>query len=198
MPGTCQMQDVGKYAVHHNPPLYFSTLEGCAVNDVGFDRLRSDLAHDSLPAFSFVTPNVCNDTHDCPVERGDRWLEAEMTKILDSPAYGSGRTALFITYDEGGAVDPPYCSQVPDLAGDDPQATGCHIATVVVSPTTEPGTTSDDYFDHYSLLRTTEDMLGLPPLGAAAGADSMADAFGLGLIGPVEFRQKRPAAGGGD
>jgi phospholipase C len=180
MPGPCRRQDTGDYAARHNPPLYYTSLEGCASNDVGWGRFRSDLARDSLPAFSFVTPDACSDTHDCPVERGDRWLGTEMTRILDSRAYASGRTAIFITYDEGGFSKPPYCSQLPDPSGDDPRATGCHVATVVVSPTTEPGTTSDRYFDHYSLLRTTEDMLGLQPLGAARRAAGMAAAFGLG------------------
>jgi phospholipase C len=179
MPGRCRRQDAGAYAVRHNPPLYFTSLEGCASNDVGSNRLHSDLSRDSLPAFSFVTPNVCSDTHDCPVARGDRWLDSEMTEIIDSKAYASGRTAVFITYDEGGFSEPPYCSEITDPTGDGPRASGCRVATVVVSPTTEPGTTSNRYFDHYSLLRTTEDMLGLPPLGAAAGAAGMADAFGL-------------------
>jgi phospholipase C len=179
MPGRCRRRDAGAYAVRHNPPLYFTSLEGCAANDVGSNRLRSDLAHDSLPAFSFVTPNVCSDTHDCPVARGDRWLETEMTDILGSKAYAAGRTAVFITYDEGGFSEPAFCSQLADPAGDGPRASGCRVATVVVSPTTEPGTTSNRYFDHYSLLRTTENLLGVAPLGAAAGAAGMADAFGL-------------------
>ena len=42
----------------------------------------SALDDGTLPAFSFVTPNLCNDTHDCPVKRGDVWLSAWLGRIL--------------------------------------------------------------------------------------------------------------------
>jgi hypothetical protein len=49
----------------------------------------------------------------------------------------------------------------------------------VISPSTTPGTQSAMLFNHYSLLRTTEQLLGLPLLGQASGAGSMVSAFGL-------------------
>jgi arylsulfatase A-like enzyme len=57
---------------------------------------------------------------------------------------------------------------------------GCHVPTLIVSPSTPAGERSDELFNHYSLLRTSEDLLGLPHLGQAAGAASMAKGFGLG------------------
>jgi len=60
----------------------------------------SDLANDALPAFSFVTPNLCNDTHDCPVATGDAWLQSWLAKILASPGYQAGTTVIFLTWDE--------------------------------------------------------------------------------------------------
>jgi phosphatidylinositol-3-phosphatase len=179
MPRPCDRENSGEYAVRHNPPLYFTSVKDCRARDVVWSSFRSDLANDSLPAFSFVTPNVCSDSHDCPADQADKWLAAEMTKVLDSPAYRGGETALFITYDEGEAVEPAYCSQMSPAAASNADSAGCHVATVVVSPTTGPGTRSGKSFDHYSLLRTAEDLLGLPPLGAAADAKSMVDAFGL-------------------
>ena len=56
---------------------------------------------------------------------------------------------------------------------------GCHVSTVVVSPSTPAGTTSDVLFNHYSLLATAEQLLGLPALGMAASATTMTDAFHL-------------------
>ncbi len=51
---------------------------------------------------------------------------------------------------------------------------------LVVAPSVSPGTASTAPFDHYSLLRVTEEMLGLAPLlGQAAAADDMRAAFGL-------------------
>ncbi len=54
------------------------------------------------------------------------------------------------------------------------------VATIVVSPYTTPGTKSGTAFTHYSLLRATEELLGISTfLGNAASARSMRSAFGL-------------------
>jgi hypothetical protein len=107
------------------------------------------------------------------VSAGDRWLASEVPQILASSAYRAGHTVLFITWDEGEGGSATNCAanQID---------VGCHIATVIVSPSTPPGERSGELFNHYSLLRTTEDLLGLPALGEAAGASSMTTAFGLG------------------
>ena len=85
-----------------------------------------------------------------------------MPEILRSGEYAAGRTAVFLTWDE------------------DDGSSSNHIATLVIAPHVRPGTRSPAAFDHYSLLRTTEDLLGLPTnLGAAARAPSMRQAFGL-------------------
>ena len=51
----------------------------------------ADLTNGTLPAFSFVTPNLCDDTHDCSVATGDAWLKSWFAKILASPTYPAGR-----------------------------------------------------------------------------------------------------------
>ena len=56
---------------------------------------------------------------------------------------------------------------------------GCHVATIVISPSTKPGTRSATLFNHYSLLGTAEQLLGLPPLGRAASFPTMTSAFNL-------------------
>ena len=50
---------------------------------------------------------------------------------------------------------------------------------MVVAPSVSPGTVAGDAFTHYSLLRTQEELLGVPFLGQAATAPSMRAAFGL-------------------
>ena len=173
MPTACDRQDSGDYAARHNPPPYYRSLVGCPRRDVPLTRLTGDLNTNSLPAFSFITPNLCHDTHDCPVSAGDRWLATEVPRILDSPSYRVGHTVLFITWDEGEGGSTSDCAA---NEGD----VGCHVAALVVSPSTPAGQRSGKPFNHYSLLRTTEDLLGVPPLGEAAGATSMAHVFGLG------------------
>ena len=79
--------------------------------------------------------------------------------------YKAGNTVIFLTWDED-----DYSSSNAN-----------HIATIVISPSTPAGLTVSTRFDHYSMLRTTEEMLGLPPpyLGHAATATSMAATFRL-------------------
>jgi hypothetical protein len=51
---------------------------------------------------------------------------------------------------------------------------------LAVAPTVDRGAVVTVPVDHYALLRTTEELLGLPPrLGAAATAPSMRTALGL-------------------
>ncbi|MGN6380501.1 MAG: alkaline phosphatase family protein, partial [Gaiellales bacterium] len=56
----------------------------------------------------------------------------------------------------------------------------CHVPTLVVAPSVRPGTVVSTPFTHYSLLRTTEQLLGVAnPLGGARSARGMRVAFGL-------------------
>jgi len=159
MPGPCARTSSGRYAVRHNPAAYYTNLRrSCARQDVPMSRSRPDIS----ARFTFITPNLCNDTHDCGVGAGDRFLRGIVTRIVSSAQYARGRTALFITWDE-----------------DDGSAAN-HIPTLVVAPGTRAGTRSRVRFNHYSLLRTTEELLGIrQKLGAAARARSMRSAFGL-------------------
>lgn len=157
MPGACALANSGRYAVRHNPATYYTGIRGqCRAQDV---PLRGAQA---TAAFTFVTPNLCHDMHSCPVQDGDRWLASWLPRLLRTPGYRSGSTVVFITWDE------------------DDGAAHQHVPTLVVSPDTRPGTRSATAFDHYSMLATTEDLLGVPRLGAAAQATSMSGAFGLG------------------
>jgi phosphatidylinositol-3-phosphatase len=172
MPSPCDRVDSGPYAVRHNPPPYFTALPGCQQRDLPLAALSADLESDSLPAFAFVTPNLCHDVHDCPVRDGDTWLAREVPRIVASPAYRANRLALFITYDEGEGGSSNDCAK-------NQADVGCRVTTLVVSPSTPAGRRSGELFNHYSLLRTTEDLLGLGHLGEAAAAASMSGAFGL-------------------
>jgi len=55
----------------------------------------------------------------------------------------------------------------------------CHVATLVVSPSTTAGTKSGTLFNHYSLLATAEQLLKLSKLGLAASNPTMTGAFNL-------------------
>ncbi|HZQ78136.1 MAG TPA: alkaline phosphatase family protein [Acidimicrobiia bacterium] len=160
MPGNCAQKNSGQYKAAHNPAAFFvggNDRAACQRDDVGYGAFLSDVGHDRLPAFSLVIPNLCHDTHSCPVPAGDRWLSANVGKLLASPAYRRGDVAVFIVWDE----------PTP-------------MPVIVVSPSVRPGARTGQAVGHYSLLRTTEELLGIPHhLGKAASAPSLRGAFHL-------------------
>jgi phosphatidylinositol-3-phosphatase len=179
MPSNCSKSSSSLYAPKHNPAVYYTALAStCAADDIPLGSASSGafttaLAKNTLPSFSFITPNLCNDTHDCSITTGDNWLKAWVPKIVASPAYQSGNTALFITWDEGsgGSSGEACATNTSDQS--------CHVATVVMTPYTPAGRKSSSLFNHYSLMKTTEQMLGLSTsIGAAASSTaSMRSAF---------------------
>ena len=172
MPSNCDLANSGRYAARHNPPLYFTAPSGCSAFDVPYTRLAADLAGNNLPAFSFITPNLINDMHDGTIAHGDTWLAGHLPAILNSAEYRNSSTAIFLTWDEGKGGTASNCAtNTTDI--------GCHVATIVISPSTRPGTTSAARFNHYSLLGTAEQLLGLPKLGLASSFPTMTSAFGL-------------------
>ncbi|MBV9096861.1 MAG: hypothetical protein JO079_02285, partial [Frankiaceae bacterium] len=158
MPSPCNLTTQGGYATKHNPAVYFTPIRSrCRQWDLpmsGFDLTRPPAA------FTFIEPDICDDGHDCTTRYADGWLGALLDRITGAPAYKSGGVAVFVTWDEGIGNDQ-------------------HIATVVISPAVPRGTRAATSFTHYSLLRTTEALLGLSPLGNAKTAKDMRAAFGL-------------------
>jgi hypothetical protein len=172
MPGRCDRSDAGDYAVRHDPPPYYTALGTCARNDVGYGQLARDLSRRQLPAFSFLTPNLIDDMHDGTIAQGDGWLRKSLPPILRSRDYRSGKLVVIVTWDEGEGGASERCARNTHDAG-------CHVATIVVSPSTRPGTRSATLLNHYSLLGSTERLLGVSPLAEAAAAHSMLAAFNL-------------------
>jgi phospholipase C len=166
MPVACARYSTDTYATKHNPALYYTDLyPTCPADDVALGDLvhgpfGAALVAGTLPTFSLVIPNLCHDTHDCPVAQGDSWLGRALDMITASPTYAVGRTAVFVTWDE------------------DDSAHANRVALVVVAPAVHPGTAVGAGFTHLSLLRTAEDLLGLTGTLVPTAA-SMRSAFGL-------------------
>ena len=164
MPTPCDTVTSGLYAARHNPAVYYTAIRStCARADVPMGPLETGALHralyGTLASFVFVTPNVCDDAHSCPVRQGDRWLSEFFSVVLASPTYRLGHTAVFVVWDEGNLDNV--------------------VPAIVVAPSVPAGRRSAAAFNHYSLLRTTEQLLGVPPLANAAKATSMVTAFGL-------------------
>jgi hypothetical protein len=190
MTSNCQKTSGDGYQRGHNPPTYYGdTQSSCptisvplGTTDAG--NLHDGLANDTLPQFAFVVPSGCHDFAGEPVAgcpggfaASDAWLAGWVDEIAASPAYQSGSTVVFVTFDEGSGGG--HAGQDCSTNTSDPS---CHIATLVISPFVPSGTRASALFNHYSVLRTTEELLGISPLLGHAGdaqTRSMRAAFGL-------------------
>ena len=165
MPVACDTVTSGLYAARHNPAAYYTALRSaCAHDDVPMGTISGGALHralydDALANFVFVTPNICDDAHSCPVKRGDQWLSALLSMVFDSPSYRAGHLAVFVVWDEGNLNN--------------------NVPAIVAAPSVPARTRSAVGFDHYSLLRTTEQLLGLPSLLNSAKVRSMVGSFKL-------------------
>src|SRR5258708_36645621 len=95
MSGDC-MSETRPYALRHNPFAYYGG--GCPANVVSLDRLAGDLASNT-PQFVWISPDMCHDTHDCPMQTGDAWLAQTVPQIIDSAAWKQNDVP-FIVLDE--------------------------------------------------------------------------------------------------
>jgi phosphatidylinositol-3-phosphatase len=139
----------GRYVKRHNPFAYYDDVASSHARCsrvVPLDRLSRDLASHTLPRFVWISPDLCNDMHDCSVRTGDRFLARLVPPLLR--ALGR-RGVLFLTWDED-------------------RAAGGNVPLVVAGPAARPGARSGLRYDHYSLLRTIEDAFGLQRLRNAA------------------------------
>jgi phosphatidylinositol-3-phosphatase len=137
------------YALKHNPFAYYGG--GCPTNVVPLTELAADL-RGTTPRLSWITPGLCNDGHDCGLPVVGSWLGSVVPEITASPAWTKDGV-LFIAWDEPGSGE----SRIP-LIVVTPAARGQRIATAL---------------DHYSLLATISDRLGVPRLGQAKQAKSL-------------------------
>ena len=158
LPGTCShVAGVGGYAKKHDPFMYYDDVANdprACRNVVSFERLASDLRRGTLPRFAFISPNLCHDTHDCDVAAGDRFLAGLVPRLLrEVGPHGF----VVLTWDEGSSNDG-CCAD----------AHGGRIATIVAGPDVRHHARISRPVDHYGVLRTIENALGLAPLGGAA------------------------------
>lgn len=182
------------YAARHNPFVYFASIRdtpACHTQVVPLTRLAADLASRTTTAnYTFIAPNLCDDGHNqCPDgQNPDAWLKEWIPKITASPAYRDG--LIIILADESKDDSRACCHQPsgPNLAypggpttetmnADGHGQGGGRIGALILSPYVRPGGISEVPYNDYSLLRSVENIFGLPHLGYAAQA-------GLRAFGP--------------
>ena len=172
-----------QYATKHDPFVYFHAIldsESCKKNVVPLTQLEIDLQSESqTPNLAFITPNLCHDGHDRPCKDGEpgslesanTFLERWIPLITKSPAFRKDGL-LIITFDEALSIDATACCDEP--SGPNTPAPGVNgpgggrTGAVLLSPFIKPGRVSNVPYNHYSMLRSVEDIFGLDHLGYAA------------------------------
>jgi acid phosphatase len=162
----CALDANAPYTPHHNPFVYYASIANdrarCEGRVVDFDQnFATDLASNQY-RYMWITPNMCNNMHDCPMEVGDAWLRKVVGQIKESPGYKHGG-AIFILFDEG---------SVRVLGA------GADLATHVISPQlVSPGYRTMTRFDHRSYLATVQDIFRIPRLPTTEKAVPMNEFF---------------------
>ena len=174
-----------QFADRHEGFMYFQSVTGnaayCDAHVLSFQPLLKDLSlARTTPNFSFLAPNLCNDGHDAPCANGDpgglinidAFLSIWVPIIMASPAYKDG--LIFITFDEG-STSAACCGETSGRTVSHPNSAepgmngpgGGRVGAVLISPFIKGGTVSSVDYNHYSALRSIEDLFGLSHLGDA-------------------------------
>ena len=164
------------YAVKHNPFAYFANVQNgenpanSLKNVVGFESLYADLATGHVPSYSFIAPNQCHDQHGrgtgevgpgCSndqgtIAQGDATVKALVSAVKASPAWGHGRNAIVVVWDEN-----DYGSEANQ------------VVAIVDTNYGVKGVSSKVKYNHFSLLKTLEASFGLDYLNHAADKNVM-------------------------
>ena len=174
-----------QYAMRHNPFMYFHSIidneASCKAHVHPLTALPAVLkGTSSTPNYVFITPNLCNDGHDSDCANGDpgglvsvnAFLKLWVPRITSSPAYKHDGL-LIVTFDESASGAESCCGEVqgpntPNNGGPEPGAGGGQVGAVLLSRYIKPGTQTKHEYNHYSLLRSVEDIFGVGHLGYAA------------------------------
>lgn len=173
MTSNCQTGGSGNYAPRHGPWPYWTDAPErgyCSANDVSMGtttsgNLLNDINAGNLPVTGEMTPNLCNDAHDCSLGTADNWLKSWVPKLMAGPDYTSGNLTIAVTFDEG------------DSASN-------NVAFVVIDPRLSGKTVTGSY-NHYALTRWLDDNAGVSYLRNASTAGDLRAAFGLGGTVPT-------------
>lgn len=186
------------YLTWRNPFVYFHGLTDkpeCATSDVGLEQLPLDLKDaKKTPALSYIVPSACNSGGELPCEEGkpvgvlaaEEFLQRVVPAIEASPAYKEGGLIAITSTQapqSGDKADASSCCIAPKYPNlpappEEPAAAtgpvkpaggGGRVGLLLLSPFVAPGSKNETgYYNHYSLLRSIEELFELEPLGYAA------------------------------
>ena len=143
------------YARKHAPWANFSDTNGSTTNLPYTSFPTTTAGYSSLPTVSFVIPNLNDDMHDGTIQQGDTWLQQNMNAYAQWAK--TNNSLLLVTWDENDTSTGDASNQV---------------ATIFVGQHVQVGTNNTS-INHFNVLRTLEDMYGLPPVNNAASASDI-------------------------
>jgi hypothetical protein len=168
MSTNCETSASGEYAPRHGPWAYWTDAtdrSDCQAYDVPSGttvagNLVDDVRAGNLPVTGELTPNLCNDAHDCALSVADGWLGNWLPVITAGPDFVGGRLTVIVTFDE------------------DDSSQSNKVAFVVIDPRLN-GVTVTGAFNHYGLTRWLDENAGVALLRNAGTAADLKAAFGL-------------------
>ena len=168
-----------QYVSKHNGLVNFANLQTPSEFAKMFPlpQFSTDLADGSVPAFSYIVPNECNDMHGAPpwcvdsdktgtvqqswlIAQGDKFAGELVNQITASTTWQVGNNAIVITFDEGNTA-------------------ASRVATIVVTNHGSRGVIDNTSYNHYSLLASLEQTFGLGCLVNSCTATPMANLFAI-------------------
>jgi hypothetical protein len=150
-PGNCFTgASVGNYVRKHNPFISFLNIQTnptrCNQHLVGAGEIDKDIANGTLPDYSIYVPDLRNDGHDTGLAFADSWFKTIFFPILKDQRFMQDMLVV-ATFDESHTKSANS------------------IYTAFYGDAVIPQSSSNLPYNHYSLLRTIEDVFGLGTLG---------------------------------
>lgn len=170
------------YAQKHNPFMYFSDIVDNPQRTSKIvpleNNLSTDLAHNTVPNFVWISPDQCHDMHGISpssaalvgmpscgwpdsgldhgaIKLGDDYVKQQVTQIMDSQTWKTTNSSIVLAWDEndysgysGGPGSPVGANGTVLGGGDAP--------FIVINSAAGPHKTTDKLADHYTMLSTIE------------------------------------------
>lgn len=190
----------GLYVQRHNPATYFDALNGvgpgstleCPGGTSGPTRYAADdlpfPVGSSVSTLTWITSNVCDDGHSSlstcwsrnQIANADHFLQGFLPGLISSSAYQAGQMAIFLWWDsDAHAPSSPTTGGpniVPLIVLSKTVPAGATLTGSLAGPCAPIGDCTQAAPNHYSLLRTLQDMTSAAPpsyLGHAGDIDQI-------------------------